>query len=520
MTNFLNNNRSSGILAHITSLPSTFGVGDIGYSSFEFLEYLTKANQTYWQFLPTSPTNSVFDYSPYMSTSAFAGSTMLICPRSLVEDNLIREGLIQAKPDFSPYIAEFNKVYPFKQQLLLEAFNNFNPDDFPDYKSFIQNSPWLMDYVTFMALKKAHKNSGWFTWPEQYRIKDNQTIAQFQIEHQEDISYFIFEQFIFFRQWQKLKSKAEEQNIKLFGDIPIYVGLDSADVWANQTIFTLSKETCLPETVAGVPPDYFSETGQRWGNPLYVWDTKNDQTYQQLTNWWCERFRHIFTMVDVARIDHFRGFESYWSIPEENKTAVNGEWLKGPGTTFFDTVFKKLGPLNIVAEDLGIITEDVEKLRDDLGFPGMKVLQFAFDGNENNSFLPHNYTSTNSIIYTGTHDNDTTVGWYLSDQLDDEKRDFIKQYTNRNFMDGSSIHHDFIHLAQASVSALSIFPLQDILGFGNDCKMNSPGIPEGNWRWRCAPEFLTEETANWLSNKTEMFGRGRKNRPQNTNDLK
>ncbi|EKD39812.1 MAG: hypothetical protein ACD_75C00287G0001 [uncultured bacterium] len=271
----------------------------------------------------------------------------------------------------------------------------------------------------------------------------------------------------------------------------------------------MDRQTLRPTNVSGVPPDYFSKTGQRWGNPLYDWQNDDRNIQEKLVSWWAKRLSHLFRMVDMVRIDHFRGFESYWSVPEQNPTAEDGEWLKGPGRIFFDKIAEILGPLNIVAEDLGIITPEVEILRDELGFPGMKVLQFAFDGNRDNSFLPHNFTTSHCIVYTGTHDNDTTVGWYLSDRLDDNQRATIKMIANRTLHDRSAIHLDLIYLAQSSIAGLCIFPLQDILGFGNDCKMNSPGIPTGNWRWRCAGEFLTAEVSGRMQTTTRLFGRAR-----------
>lgn len=509
MKNFLSDKRTSGILAHITSLSSPFGIGDIGYSSYKFIEFLKKANQTYWQFLPTSPTNGVFGYSPYMSSSAFAGSPLLISPEKMVEDGLISSEYLNDSFDFSPYTTDFQQVSEFKQSMLQEGYSNFPLIHDSQYEEFIKETNWLTDYALFMTLKNIYGEKSWSEWPKEYVTRNKKSLERIRKDHKHQVEYYFFEQYIFYKQWKELHQYAKNAEIILFGDIPIYVGLDSADVWANQDIFTLSPITHQPTTVSGVPPDYFSKTGQRWGNPLYRWNSTDPQVIEKLEKWWTERFRLIFQNVDVARIDHFRAFESYWSIPEENKTAIDGEWLKGPGEQFFNVIEKNLGQLDIVAEDLGIITPEVGKLRDTLGFPGMKVLQFAFDGNPENSFLPHNFETSNCIVYTGTHDNDTTVGWYLSDLLDDNTRTFIKEYCNRRFQDDNSIHKDLIHLALSSTSKLSVFPLQDILGFGNDCKMNSPGIAEGNWIWRCAPEFMNQDVCNWLRDKTELFGRGR-----------
>jgi 4-alpha-glucanotransferase len=506
----LTEQRQSGILAHITSLPSPFGIGDIGPASYVFLDFLTGADQSCWQFLPTGPTNPLFDNSPYMSTSAFAGSPLLISPELLRQDGLISQASMENHPVFSPYTTDFQAVADFKHRLLLEAFENFSTLDDPALPIFHASHSWLDDYALFMALKEHYDDIGWFDWPASIASREPEVLAEQTRLHEQRINYYRFEQFIFYRQWQLLREKAASRGIRLFGDIPIYVGLDSVDVWANQEIFTLHQITRQPTHVAGVPPDYFCETGQRWGNPLYRWNSRAAKVQEQLLDWWIKRFAAVFELVDIARIDHFRGFESYWAIPAENDTAIDGEWLKGPGEAFFHSIEKHLGNLNIIAEDLGIITPAVHKLRDSLNFPGMKVLQFAFDGDPENSFLPHNFTSPHNIVYTGTHDNDTTVGWFLGNQINDELRQRIKALANRTLHDNSGIHRDLIYLALSSISMMSILPLQDVLGFGNDCRMNSPGEPRGNWRWRCAPEFLTEEIGHYLKTQTVLFGRGRK----------
>ncbi len=502
--------RSCGILAHISSLPSQYGIGDIGPSSYTFIDFLIQAGQKYWQFLPIGPTNPVFDNSPYTSSSAFAGSYLLISPELLLQDGLLVEEDVHAAPQFSPYLTEFEKVIPFKLKLLGKAFSRFSGYDREDYTNFLKTTSWLDDYACFMTLKELYSAKAWYEWPKDIANREPDAIASIQNSHETRINYYRFEQYIFHKQWQLLRKYAKSSGVKLFGDIPIYVGLDSADVWAHQDIFKLDSRTLKPTHVAGVPPDYFSETGQRWGNPLYRWNTRNKKVSQKLLSWWIDRFTSVFTLVDVARIDHFRAFESYWSVPAKEKTAINGKWIKGPGKTFFQLIFKKLGPLNIIAEDLGVITPAVEKLRDDLCFPGMKVLQFAFDKNSKNNFLPCNYTSPNYVVYTGTHDNDTSVGWYLSDKITDEDRMEISQFANRRFGDEKDIHENLIYLALSSICNLAIIPLQDVLGFGNDCRMNTPGTKKGNWAWRCSPEFLKAHIADELREKTITFGRYRK----------
>ncbi|MDK9707863.1 MAG: 4-alpha-glucanotransferase [Desulforhopalus sp.] len=505
--------RSSGILAHITSLPSPFGIGDIGPSSYAFLDYLVDCGQSYWQFLPTGPVSEIFDNSPYMSTSAFAGSSLLISPELLFQEGLIARSDLDHVPSFSPYTTDFEKVRGYKDALLRQAFRNFKPFKTPGYESFINSNTWLNEYALFMTLKEIFNNSGWFQWPSQIASADRKSLKLLIDQHDEKINYYRFQQFEFFRQWQLLRQYAKQKQIFLIGDLPIYVSYDSADVWAHQAIFSLNRQTLRPINIAGVPPDYFSETGQRWGNPLYDWHARDIKVQEQLLNWWTARFSTLFELVDMTRIDHFRGFESFWAIPEEDATAMGGKWLKGPGADFFHQITKRLGPLNILAEDLGIITPEVEALRLELGYPGMKVLQFAFDGNPENSYLPYNFQSPECVVYTGTHDNDTTVGWYLSNAIPDSLRETIKRTANRSLHDATGVHHDFIFLAHSSIAILSILPLQDVLGFGNDCKMNTPGVPRGNWRWRCAKEFLTSNTAEYLKNSTNLFGRGRHLRP-------
>ncbi len=499
-------NRTSGILVHITSLPSPYGIGDLGHSAYNFLNFLEDSGQSLWQILPTGPTNPIFDNSPYMSTSTFSGSPLLISLELLVADGLLSEKDLEHPPEFSEYHTDYPTVTEFKSRLLQRAFTNFDQKN-RDFQQFIKKSSWLRDYCLFMVLKEEYGQKGWFDWPRELAERDQSALQEIEELHADRIGYYSFEQFTFFSQWQQLHKKAGEKGIRLIGDIPIYVGWDSVDVWANQSIFYLNNKTHHPIQVAGVPPDYFSKTGQRWGNPLYRWNCRDQAIKKQLYNWWTRRFRSVFQMVDIARVDHFRGFEAYWSIPASHKTAMKGKWVKGPGIKLFNEIYKSLGPLDIIAEDLGEITPEVIALRDSLGFPGMKILQFAFDGNRENSFLPYNFTTPNSVIYTGTHDNDTTVGWFLSDKLDETRRKTIKQSCNRNLRDGHEIHKDLIYLALSSISRWAIFPLQDILGFGNDCKMNSPGSKEGNWAWRCAPRFLTAEISNWLHEQTEQFGR-------------
>ena len=507
MASFLNKERSAGILAHITSLPGPFGIGDIGSSAFSFIDFLHNAGQKYWQILPTVPTNLVFDSSPYMSSSAFAGSPLLISPQSLFEAGLINAAALEQGKLFSPHFTDYPKVQRFKKKLLESAYGSFADKPQKQFDEFIRRTPWLQDYALFMSLKGVYDAQPWYEWPEELARREPKALAEAEDRYRDRVNYYLFEQYIFFSQWRALKRYAAEKNIRLIGDIPIYVGLDSSDVWTHRDLFEINEKTLKPTRVSGVPPDYFSSTGQRWGNPLYRWNSENKQTETGLVDWWVQRFRAVFGLVDVARVDHFRGFEAYWAIDEKEETAINGTWDPGPGISFFTRVYTQLGELNIIAEDLGEITPEVIKLRQDLGFPGMKVLQFAFDNNPKNSFLPYNFDNANCVVYTGTHDNDTTMGWFLSDYLDEQARAAVKRAANRTMHDASPINQDLIYLAYSSIAALAVIPLQDLLGFGSDCRMNTPGVAEGNWRWRCSEQYLSAELALELKQLVTIFGR-------------
>ena len=507
MQSFLTTDRASGVLAHISSLPGPYGIGDIGSAAFGFIDFLHQAGQKYWQILPTVPTSLFFDSSPYMSSSAFAGSPLLICPNSLVDSGLLKKSDIDSKVTFSPYLTDYPQVDRFKRQLLEDSFKTFSPVQDDHYQQFINRTPWLRDYALFMCLKEVHHNKPWTDWPDELARRNPSALARVEKRYSTRINYYQFEQYLFFSQWTALKKHAAERGVSIIGDIPIYVALDSSDVWAHQNIFEIDEEPLAPLRVSGVPPDYFSETGQLWGNPLYRWNSKDSATGDALVDWWVQRFKAIFDMVDVARVDHFRGFEAYWAVPADEKTALNGSWVKGPGASFFEKIYRHLGELKIIAEDLGEISEEVIKLRDRLGFPGMKVLQFAFDGNKANPFLPHNYTTPNCVVYTGTHDNDTTLGWFLSNHVNDHQRKETKRFANRTMHDTSPIHHDLIYLALSSTASLAVIPLQDLLGFGSDCRMNTPGVAKGNWQWRCHEKHLTDETADYLRRLCQRFGR-------------
>ncbi|MBC8318038.1 MAG: 4-alpha-glucanotransferase [Desulfobulbaceae bacterium] len=499
--------RAGGILIHLTSLPGSFGIGDLE-SAVNFLNFLKKAGQSCWQFLPTGPGADVFGQSPYMTLSAMAGNPLLISPQQLVDDSLIDNQELSGVPTFSEYTVDFSKVSQFKEAVLRSAYRNFlNRDDLQDsFKDFCASQSWLDDYSLYMSLREKHDQMPWFRWPKKIARRDPDALSDAAGDLSDAVKYHKFVQFVFFRQWSAFRHLAAESGIKLIGDIPIYVGLDSADVWANQKCFDLDSKTLRPLHVAGVPPDYFSKTGQRWGNPLYLWD-KGGDTGKQLYGWWKQRFAVLAQLVDVVRIDHFRGFESYWQIPATEKTAVNGKWVAGPGIHFFEKVGDAISNLEIIAEDLGTITLEVLALRDSLGYPGMKILQFAFDSDAKNLYLPHNFETSNCIVYTGTHDNDTTVGWYLDENVAQESKDRMRRYAN---CDGTAIHKDCIRLAYSSVAKLAIIPMQDVLGFGSDCRMNTPSTNSSNWIWRCAREFIRNDVAEYLRREIQFYGRGRR----------
>ncbi len=501
--------RAAGILLHLTSLPSPWGIGDLGPEAEKFLDFLKESGQRYWQFLPLGPTLEIHGHSPYMSTSAFAGNPLLISPDYLLRDGWIKACDLPENPDFYQYLVRFKKVATFKELLFEKAFAKFLETAPPQnaFSKFCDNTHWLEDYTFFVSLSEKFCASPWHEWPLDVARRNPQTLKTIREELAGRITYHKFIQFIFAEQWRGFKEKAETRKIRLIGDIPIYVALNSADVWAHQECFQIDQDTLKPEYVAGVPPDYFSPTGQAWGNPLYRWQSDNllDKTLNKtVLKWWRQRLQRLAELVDVVRIDHFRAFEAYWQIPATSETAENGEWIKGPGEAFFSQLGDAIKNLSIIAEDLGTITPPVEELRKRLGFAGMKVLQFAFDGNLNNPYLPWNFTSTNCVVYTGTHDNETTLGWYLDKNVNIECKTRARHAANS---DGSAINLDFIKMAYASIAALAIIPMQDALGFGSDCRMNWPGSNERNWAWRCAPRFLTKEISKMLYHEAVFYNR-------------
>lgn len=474
--------RSTGTLVHPTSFPSNYGIGDLGDDAKQFINFLQETGQTIWQVLPLSPTG--YGNSPYASYSAFAGNPYLISPDILIEKGLVTSEEAEKAKLPSTTKTEYEQVFQNKDRLLKTAAANFyeskSSEDEAKLKEFKQaNEEWLPDYCLFMACSKAHNRDPWNLWKPELTQRKSAAIKKFTKENRNEIDYQTWLQFEFFNQWNDLKNYANNKNVRVVGDIPIFVDHNSADVWANPKYFEVDKQGNR-QLVAGVPPDYFSKTGQLWGNPLYKWDALKNDGY----SWWINRFEQMFDLFDAIRVDHFRGFDEYWTVSAEEGTAENGEWRKGPAHDLFETIREKLGNLPIIAEDLGVMTPGVEKLRDDFEFPGMKILQFAFGSDAGNSYLSHNFNQ-NCVVYTGTHDNNTTIGWYNSAPEVEKHR--AREYTRS---DGSEIHWDLIRYGMLSVADQAIFPLQDFMNLGAEHRMNIPGTAQGNWEWRFTHEML------------------------------
>ena len=488
--------RKSGILLHPTSLPGGYGIGSFGETAHAWIQRLARSGQGVWQMLPLGPTG--FGDSPYQCYSAFAGNPLLIDLEALRKKGWIQENLAD-HDDFNPVEVEYEKVRAAKMPLLRDAFAGFRKfatrAELEAFEAFCRReSYWLEDFALFMALKRHHRGAPWYEWPQEHRRREPEALRRVAEALEQEVVYRKFLQYIFDVQWKEVKRHADDSGIETVGDLPIYVALDSADVWARPELFELD-EALRPRRVAGVPPDYFSPTGQRWGNPLYDWKRMEKEGYE----WWIRRFAKSFELYDRVRIDHFRGFAAYWAIPAEEETANRGEWVEGPGRRLFEAARVALGELPILAEDLGIITPDVQKLRDDLGFPGMKILQFAFDGSATNPYLTHNHVP-NCVVYTGTHDNDTTLGWY--EKLED--RSGVDAYLNPG---NEPIHWAAIREIFRSVANMAIFPMQDMLGLGSWARMNRPGEQGGNWRWRMSREQMEEAEWDRLRSLSELYGR-------------
>ena len=496
--------RSSGIIMHITSLPSPYGIGDLGSGAYQFAEFLADTGQSYWQVLPLNPTDTAHGNSPYMSFSAFAMNPLMISPQVIYQWGLISADLLDSRrfisePDGDK--VDYPQVTEYKEKLLRSAFERFKNLKSgtlrAEYEEFVNEERWwLEDYAIFMTLLKRYRRP-WNQWDEEVRRRVPEAIERVKKDLRDEIEYEKFTQFLVRYQWDNLRDYLKVKGIQLIGDIPIYVSYNSSDVWANQDLFLLD-ENGNPTVVAGVPPDAFSATGQLWGNPIYNWEKMRENDFR----WWKLRFKQTFKLFDVVRVDHFRGFVQYWEVPAGSETAINGRWVDGPGRALFDAVRNELGSLRIIVEDLGIITPDVVALREELGFPGMKVLVFAFDDKKpDNPYKPHNYP-VNCVAYTGTHDNSPVKGWY--DSLSDEIKLEVKKYLGK---EPAEIHWDMIRLAMSSVAVLSMYQMQDVLGLGEESRMNFPSRQEGNWSWRMRPNAITDEVKYRLAEMTWVYGR-------------
>lgn len=491
--------RSSGVIMHISSLPGKYGIGTFGEEAYKFGDFLKEAGQKYWQILPLGPTS--FGDSPYQSFSAFAGN-----PYFIDFDLLRKDGLLE-KEDYESVDFGSNEedidygiIFRNKMKVLRKAYENSKSKDIKELKLFTEEEDaWLDDYALYMSVKNSFDLRSWQTWDEDIRLRKPEAMFKYKEELKDDISYWKFLQFEFFKQWTKLKTYLNELGIEIIGDMPIYVAEDSADVWANPDAFMLDKETLRPLKVAGCPPDIFSATGQLWGNPIYDWNHMEKDHYK----WWIDRIRQSFKIYDVLRIDHFKGFESYWSIPYGDKTAENGEWVKGPGIKVFNAIKDALGDVNIIAEDLGTLTEETIKLRNDTGYPGMKILTFAFDSDYNNPFLPHNYDK-NFIVYTGTHDNDTVRGWM---EKTGEKEYVEKAIEYLKLTEEEGYSWGFIRSAWSSVADIAIAQMQDFLDLGNSARMNLPSTLGINWRWRMKARAYDNKLAKRMKEMTKIYGR-------------
>jgi len=521
-------NRTAGIILHPTSLPSPYGIGDIGKAAHGFLDFLRDAGMAHWQILPLGPTG--YGDSPYQSYSAFAGNPLLISPDGLKEEGLVNGADLDGAPGSGSDFVDYDAARAFKTAVLRRAYSNFRAT-MPGYAKFCDdNAFWLDDYALytalrghFTALRKDSRKSDdyldyytrigelisygevqeqyygavWNSWPEDIRKRRPDAVRLWGAALADEIGYVKFEQYIFHMQWKKLHERARRLGINIVGDMPIFVSMDSSDVWANPRLFDLDADG-VPNAAAGVPPDYFSSTGQLWGNPLYNWGECARTGYE----WWVLRMKKAFEDMDIMRIDHFRGFESYWRVPFGAETAIDGKWMPGPGAALFDAAKRRLGDMAIIAEDLGIITPEVTELRESLGFPGMAVLQFAFDSDAANTHFPHNFDSPNIVVYTGTHDNDTTRGWY--DSAPEVTRDRVRRYLG---ISGDDAPWDLIRAAFSSVASIAIVPLQDVCSLGGSARMNTPGVADGNWRFRCSPDMFAPGLAKGLKYLAKMYNR-------------
>ena len=492
--------RQSGVLMHISSLPGKYGIGSFGQSAYDFVDFLVRTKQRYWQILPLGTTS--YGDSPYQSFSAFAGNTYFIDFDILIEEGLLNEADVKGA-DFGddPRKVDYAKIFDARRPIMEKAVARFlKADNLSDYESFVeQNAAWLEVFAEYMAIKEHFDNLAWTEWPDEaIRRREAASLASYREKLADKLTYHRVTQYLFFKQWLRLKAYANEHHIEIVGDMPIYVAADSADVWAQPHFFktdAVGKPTC----VAGCPPDEFSETGQLWGNPIYDWEAMDKDGYA----WWIERLRESFKIYDIVRIDHFRGFESYWEVPADSETSASGKWVKGPDYKLFAAVKEALGDLNIIAEDLGFMTDEVIELRERTGFPGMKILQFAFNPDDESIDSPH-LAPNNSVMYTGTHDNNTVLGWY-KDEIDDATRQYMAQYTNRK--EYETVPHAMLRTIFASVSFMAIATMQDLLELDSAARMNYPSTIGGNWTWRMTAEELNPIVEGELYSLTKTYRR-------------
>lgn len=505
------NDRMSGIIVHPTSFPSPHGIGDLGQGARDFIDFLKDTGQHLWQVLPLGPTG--FGDSPYQSLSAFAGQTYIISPEDLKREGLLTDQDFEGEPAWGPRKVDYGQVIAFKVRLLKKAYAHFleieahspsektaEPSISERFQAFAkEQADWLDDFALFSALKDHFQGRCWLDWDADLREGKSAAKKEYAQKLHQEIRYYKFTQFLFQEQWMALRLYAAERDVAIIGDIPIFMAIDNCDVWADRKLFKLDSKG-YPTEVAGVPPDYFSATGQLWGNPLYDWAWHEKTGY----DWWIRRLQRQLELVDYVRIDHFRGFVSYWAVPADAETAIEGVWKEGPGEKLFLAMQKKFGKnLPIIAEDLGVITEDVEALRDQFRFPGMKVLQFGFENMKDTKYIPHHYDTPNCVCYTGTHDNDTTVGWYQNQS--EEVKDRIRLMGN---CDGQGVSLDFIRFAMSSIARFAIFPIQDLLQLGSDARMNTPGVAAANWAFRYEQRDIDEAwRRDWLRRYTKVYDR-------------
>lgn len=497
--------RTSGILLHITSLPSRFGIGDLGPSAYRFIDFLVETGQSYWQILPVNPTDQMSGNSPYSSMSAYGGNTLLVSPEVLSQWGLLTTDDFADTPPFPREYCDFPSVIPYKEALLAKAYDRFKEtgirrDAFEQFSA--EHRHWLDDFALFRVIKRHSEGKAWGDWKLPLRDRNKRTLEKTREDFRDEMEKEKFQQYLFHAQWAYLRSYCNERGIRIIGDLPIYVSYDSVDVWTHPRYFQLDKVK-RPTFVSGVPPDYFSSTGQLWGNPTYRWDAMKKDDFA----WWLRRFEHNLLLFDAVRIDHFRGFVGFWEVPAGEKTAINGQWAEAPAIEFFAAITERFPGVPFIAEDLGIITDDVREIMVRFGFPGMRILLFAFhDDNPAHSYLPHNYTP-DCVVYTGTHDNNTSRGWFENEAGHDEKQRLFRYMGRKTHPD--NVSRELIRLVMLSAANTVIFPMQDVIGLGEWARMNHPSVAKGNWVWRLLPEQLTEDCSQFLKETTHIYGRGK-----------